>query len=459
MPFKSEQQRRYMFSQHPNIASRWVKEEKAKAKKEKRVPNYVVAKSAFGIEHAGEEINKAGFGSLLRLGASGEKGANAALKGTREVKAVHDMSNVAAKPKDILSSVRTAQARAKSVHPPIALGTGKELVPFKPAPFVAKPRPVGIKGTGNPVKPKISLPSAPKPKVPGRASSGFTGFKSGIKTGAVPNPTRAGVSSGRLAPLTSSQKATQSGAKVGAKVRNAPAAAKGRLVATGRNVSAKTKAVAGNAKGKLVSTGNKAKNGAKATAGKLVTTGRNAKQTASANINAVKRGYNTAAAGKEGGLHGALRTGEASSYRAGSAAGKAKGKMVSTGSKAKAGAKAAPGRLMTSGRNVKTTVGDNAHALKSGYRMGRTGQEGGLHGALRSGVKTSEKAGRGAGKAVATRSANKASKVRIKAVQNGPKSQVANKDINPATAALAGGALVGAGAGGAALVSRRRKEQ
>lgn len=52
MPFKSEKQKRYMFSQHPDIANRWVAEEKAKAKKEKRMPKYVVAKSAFGVEHA-----------------------------------------------------------------------------------------------------------------------------------------------------------------------------------------------------------------------------------------------------------------------------------------------------------------------------------------------------------------------------------------------------------------------
>lgn len=36
MPFKSEKQRRFMWSQHPRIARRWADEEKAmKAKKKK----------------------------------------------------------------------------------------------------------------------------------------------------------------------------------------------------------------------------------------------------------------------------------------------------------------------------------------------------------------------------------------------------------------------------------------
>ncbi len=32
MPFKSKKQMRYMFSQHPDIAERWAKEQKAKSR-------------------------------------------------------------------------------------------------------------------------------------------------------------------------------------------------------------------------------------------------------------------------------------------------------------------------------------------------------------------------------------------------------------------------------------------
>ena len=36
MPFVSEKQRKFMFSQHPDIAKRWAKEGKAYVKKSKK---------------------------------------------------------------------------------------------------------------------------------------------------------------------------------------------------------------------------------------------------------------------------------------------------------------------------------------------------------------------------------------------------------------------------------------
>ena len=38
MPFKSEKQRKYMWSKHPEIAEKWAKEEKRTKKKGSRKP-------------------------------------------------------------------------------------------------------------------------------------------------------------------------------------------------------------------------------------------------------------------------------------------------------------------------------------------------------------------------------------------------------------------------------------
>lgn len=388
------------------------------------MPNIVIAKSAFGVEHAGEEINKAGFGGLMRLGAAGQKGANTGAKGVRGVSAVQDSTKVATGPKDIMRDVRVAQARAKSVNPPIKLGTGKEVVPYKAPPSVPKPRPTGFKGTGTaPSKPTSTPLSVPKPKTPGRVSSGFKGFKTGLKTGAVPNPTRAGVTSGRLAPLTGSQKASQAGARAGAKIKNAPAAVKGKLVTTGRKVSSSVK-------GRTIRVSN-------ATRDKL-------------------------AAGKQKGKLVALKA----DMKARNAASSARGavRAAKTSAKESASRTAQKGRLVAlkggmKARNAAAGAKGNARAAGNAARnaAGNAAQKGKLV-ALKADMKV-----RGA-KAVRSgnKAANAASKKRVAAVENAPKKvnvAAPKKDASPGAALLAGGALVGAGAGGAALANRRKQEK
>ena len=387
------------------------------------MPNIVIAKSAFGIEHAGEEISKAGFSSLVRLGASGQKGANAGAKGIRGVNAVQDSTKVAAGPKDIMRDVRVAQARVKSVNPPIKLGTGKELVPYKAPPSVPKPRPSGFKGAGTPNTPKPALSSVPKIKTPGRLSSGAKGFKTGFKTGTVPNATRSGVTSGRLAPLTGSQKASQTGARVGAKIKNAPSAAKGKFVATGRKVSSSVK-------GRTIRVSN-------ATRDKL-------------------------AAGKQKGKLVALKADMKARNAASSARGAVRG--AKTSAKESASRTAQKGRLVAlkggmKARNAAAGAKGNARAVGNAARnaAGNAAQKGKLV-ALKTDMKV-----RGA-KSVRSenKAANAASKKRVAAVENAPKKvnvAAPKKDVSPGAALLAGGALVGAGAGGAALANRRKQEQ
>lgn len=49
MPFKSEKQRRFMWSQHPEIAQRWADEEKGKGKRQrKRKRQHVPKKDSRG---------------------------------------------------------------------------------------------------------------------------------------------------------------------------------------------------------------------------------------------------------------------------------------------------------------------------------------------------------------------------------------------------------------------------
>lgn len=77
MPFKSRQQQKFLFSQHPGIARRWVNEEKAAAARENRSPQFI---------HKGKGYFLTGYrrGNAIRTARTGVK---------RDLKWSRDMAN------------------------------------------------------------------------------------------------------------------------------------------------------------------------------------------------------------------------------------------------------------------------------------------------------------------------------------------------------------------------------
>jgi len=88
MPFASERQRAYMYSQHPEIAERWTAEAKAKAKKHKKKPVYIKPWSQPKSEHGAKRKRKrvpvdntsAGYEVTKGLALLGRQGAHGTMR-------------------------------------------------------------------------------------------------------------------------------------------------------------------------------------------------------------------------------------------------------------------------------------------------------------------------------------------------------------------------------------------